>query len=84
MESELIEFQLKQAKISQEEEDPDNMEGFDDVQRVMNTFAGTPLYVSPEMLNDNIATYGSDLWALGCIIYQCLVGKPPFQGAEEV
>jgi 3-phosphoinositide dependent protein kinase-1 len=35
----------------------------------MNTFAGTPLYVSPEMLNDNIATYGSDLWALGCIIY---------------
>lgn len=50
----------------------------------MNTFAGTPLYVSPEMLNDNIATYGSDLWALGCIIYQCLVGKPPFQGAEEV
>jgi len=35
----------------------------------MNTFAGTPLYVSPEMLNDNIACYGSDLWALGCIIY---------------
>lgn len=44
----------------------------------MNTFAGTPLYVSPEMLNDNIACYGSDLWALGCILYQCLTGKTPF------
>ena len=31
VESELIEFQLKQTKISQEEEDPDNMEGFDEV-----------------------------------------------------
>lgn len=68
----------------QEEEDAENMEGFDEQPRIMNTFAGTPLYVSPEMLNDNLATYGSDLWALGCIIYQCLIGKPPFQGAEEV
>ena len=33
------------------------------------TFVGTPLYVSPEMLKDNISTPGSDLWALGCIIY---------------
>ena len=56
----------------------DQVDQFDEVQRNMNTFAGTPLYVSPEMLNDNIACYGSDLWALGCILFQCLVGKTPF------
>ena len=33
------------------------------------TFVGTPLYVSPEMLDLTLATPASDLWALGCIIY---------------
>jgi 3-phosphoinositide dependent protein kinase-1 len=42
------------------------------------TFVGTPLYVSPEMLLYNIGCFSSDLWGLGCIIYQCLTGKPPF------
>mmetsp|Transcript_26868 Transcript_26868/g.23723 ORF Transcript_26868/g.23723 Transcript_26868/m.23723 type:complete len:127 (+) Transcript_26868:389-769(+) len=30
-----------------------------------NTFAGTPLYISPEMLNLNISIPEMDLWALG-------------------
>ena len=30
------------------------------------------------MLNDNIAVPSSDLWALGCIIYQMRVGMTPF------
>ena len=33
------------------------------------TFVGTPLYVSPEMLEDSAALPASDLWALGCIIF---------------
>lgn len=48
-----------------------------------NTFVGTPLYVSPEMLAHNIACFGSDLWGLGCIIYQCLTGMPPFRAPTE-
>lgn len=30
-----------------------------------DSFVGTPLYVSPEMLNHSLACYASDLWALG-------------------
>jgi serine/threonine protein kinase len=42
------------------------------------TFVGTPLYVAPEMLEFNQAGIFTDLWALGCIIYELLVGKSPF------
>jgi len=39
---------------------------------------GTPLYVAPEMLEANFAGKFTDLWALGCIIYQIHVGDTPF------
>ncbi|XP_059172685.1 3-phosphoinositide-dependent protein kinase 1-like [Physella acuta] len=48
-----------------------------------NSFVGTAEYVSPEVLNNLPANYGSDLWALGCIIYQCLSGSMPFRSGNE-
>ena len=47
------------------------------------TFVGTAFYVSPEMLNDNQACPESDLWALGCIVYQMFSGEVPFSGATD-
>lgn len=35
------------------------------------------------MLRYKIACFGSDLWALGCIIYQCITGRPPFTGKNR-
>ncbi|KAK3944485.1 Serine/threonine-protein kinase ksg1 [Diplogelasinospora grovesii] len=47
------------------------------------SFVGTAEYVSPELLTEKAAGKPSDLWAFGCIIYQLLVGRPPFKGATE-
>ena len=57
-------------------DDPDSKRG----QQPRGSFVGTPLYVSPEMLADNVSGPANDLWALGCIIYQCRVGVVPFNG----
>jgi serine/threonine protein kinase len=38
------------------------------------TFVGTALYVAPEMLEYNNSGRFTDLWALGCIMFQMLVG----------
>ncbi|XP_076436854.1 3-phosphoinositide-dependent protein kinase 1-like [Babylonia areolata] len=48
-----------------------------------NSFVGTAQYVSPEVLNSKKAYFSSDLWALGCIIYQFLSGETPFRGGHE-
>ncbi|OWF50313.1 3-phosphoinositide-dependent protein kinase 1-like [Mizuhopecten yessoensis] len=48
-----------------------------------NSFVGTAQYVSPEILTSKTACSSSDLWALGCIIYQLLSGLVPFRGGHE-
>lgn len=48
-----------------------------------NSFVGTAEYVSPELLNDKYCGKAADIWALGCIIYQMIAGKPPFKATNE-
>ena len=43
---------------------------------------GTPHYLAPELIEGAEATRASDLYALGCLLYECVAGEPPFTGAR--
>ncbi|KAL6535359.1 hypothetical protein OROMI_026733 [Orobanche minor] len=44
---------------------------------------GTPCYMAPELFKDGgIHSYASDFWALGCVLYECYTGRPPFVDTE--
>jgi len=45
---------------------------------VGGTFVGTMEYSSPEQIRGEKLDSRSDLYALGCVAYQCLTGSPPF------
>jgi len=46
------------------------------------TMVGTPYYMSPEMYENKPYTSKSDIWALGCILYELCTLKRAFEGAN--
>jgi len=51
----------------------------------LNVITGTPAYLSPEAIAKPDAVDGrSDLYALGCVAFTLLTGRPPFEGASVV
>lgn len=50
--------------------------------KLANTQIGTPFYMSPEIWANKPYDDKSDIWALGCILYELAALKPPFNGRD--
>ena len=53
-------------------------------QSVQFVFEGSVMYSSPEVMKNDFISYESDIWALGCIIYEMIKLKPPFSGDNSL
>jgi len=45
---------------------------------------GTLEYVAPEQITGDAVEARADLYSLGCVLYECLTGQPPFPRATDV
>ncbi|CAK7275546.1 G2-specific serine/threonine protein kinase [Sporothrix epigloea] len=48
-----------------------------------STYVGTPFYMSPEICAAEKYTLKSDIWSLGCIIYELCAREPPFNAKSH-
>lgn len=48
------------------------------------TLCGSPLYMAPEILRYEKYDARVDLWSIGTVLYEMLVGRPPFKASNHV
>jgi len=47
------------------------------------TGVGSPAYMSPEQIREDVVDHRTDLYSLGVVMYQLLVGKLPFEATNK-
>ena len=50
-----------------------------DTRSKARTVIGTPYYLSPELCEEKPYNHKSDIWSLGCVLYELCTYKHPFE-----
>lgn len=74
----ILDFGLAKILFSEEEQDEQ-----DHLTKTGET-VGTPAFMSPEQVMGKGLDQRSDIYALGCVMYHCLTGEPPFVGETKM
>ncbi|OBK18919.1 serine/threonine protein kinase PknE [Mycobacterium asiaticum] len=56
--------------------------GTDEKLTQLGSTVGTLYYMAPERFGKSEVTYRADIYALACVLYECLVGTPPYRGDQ--
>lgn len=55
----------------------------DDLRTRKGLILGTPQYMAPELIARGVVAPSIDIYSMGCTLYECLAGRPPFQEKSE-
>lgn len=55
-----------------------------DKRSLYDTICGSPLYMAPEIMNNNMYNNQTDLWSTGMILYEMLYGNHPFHNCKTM
>lgn len=48
------------------------------------TICGSPIYMAPEIIKCNNYSIKTDLWSIGIILYEMIIGKPPYKAKTHL
>lgn len=73
----ILDFGLAKILFSEEEDEQEHLTKTGET-------VGTPAFMSPEQVMGKGLDQRSDIYALGCVMYHCLTGEPPFVGETKM
>lgn len=79
----ILDFGIAKAFQDQPDDvDPSKSPAISDEMTRPGMILGTAAYMSPEQTKGKDVDKRTDIWAFGCILYECLTGKRAFKGEE--
>ncbi len=73
----ILDFGLAKIIFDEEADEPEHLTKTGET-------VGTPAFMSPEQVMGKGLDQKSDIYALGCVMYHCLTGEPPFVGETKM
>ena len=78
----VLDFGLAKALDPHPEGDPSQSPTLTAAATQMGVIMGTAAYMSPEQARGKPVDKRADIWAFGCVLYEMLTGKKPFEGDD--